>query len=236
MPKLLVHDPGHGGHDPGAFGHGLKEKELLLAICKRASAALRRDYQVEIALTREDNDTFLELNERAQFANERRATAFVSVHINSAANSAARGFETYRHTGAAEDSHAARLQGALHEAVLEAMRRDGVADRKEKTANFAVLRETRMPAILTENLFISNPGDAALLRDDAFLARVAEAHATGIARALSLPPKGKDIHRVTADGVAVGTFRKDDKVGTAVVEAIKKGARRIVVEEIQPPS
>lgn len=236
MAKLVVLDPGHGGSDPGAIGHGLKEKEIVLAICKRASAALRRDYQVEVALTREDNDTGVELGARADFANERRATAFVSVHINSAASSDARGFETFRHTGAAENSPAAKLQGAVHDAVMDAMRPHGIVDRKEKNANFAVLRETRMPAILTENLFISNAGDAALLRDDAFLAKVAEAHALGIARALSLPPKGEDIHRVTADGVAIGTFRRNDRVGNAVVQALKKGARRIVVEEIRPPS
>ena len=237
MANLVVLDPGHGGSDPGAVGHGLKEKELVLAICKRTSAALRRDYKVEVALTREDNDTFVELGDRAEFANDRRATAFVSVHINAAANSAARGFETYRHTGAPADSRAARLQAEVHEAVMEAIRRDGVVDRREKTANFAVLRETAMPAILTETLFISNAADAALLRDDAFLMKVAEAHATGIARALSLPPKeSEDVHRVTADGVAIGTFRKDARVGKAVADALKKGARRVVIEEIQPPS
>ena len=67
--------------------------------------------------------------------------------------------------------------------------------------------------------------------------KVAEAHTNGIARALSLPPKeSEDVHRVTADGVAIGTFRKDARVGKAVADALKKGARRVVIEEIQPPS
>jgi N-acetylmuramoyl-L-alanine amidase len=232
VPQLVVLDPGHGGKDPGAVSHGLKEKDLVLEICRRARVALERDFDVQVAMTRTD-DTFVELADRAKFANTRNAAAFVSVHINSAANAAARGFETYRHTGAGTGSASGRLQAIVHAAVLEAMRPRGVVDRKEKSANFAVIRLTRMPAILTENLFVSNRDDAALLRDDGFISAVAESHARGIARALQLPVKDAgDIHRVTADGVGVGSFADDQRVGRAVVEAIRNGAKRVVVEEI----
>jgi len=232
VAKLVVLDPGHGGKDPGAVRHGLKEKDLVLAICKRARIALERDFDVQVALTRTD-DTFLELADRAKFANTRNANAFVSVHINSFAGPSARGFETYRHTGANTTSPSGRFQAIVHASVLEAMRPKGVTDRKEKSANFAVIRLARMPAILTENLFVSNADDAALLRDAGFIASVAESHARGIARALQLPAKNAgDIHRVTADGVTVGSFADDQGVGRAVVEAIRKGAKRVVVEEI----
>ncbi len=142
MAKLVVLDPGHGGSDPGAVGNGLKEKEVALAICKRMRTALRRDYKVEVALTRENNETDVSLDGRADFANRKHATAFVSVHINSAANPSARGFETFRHTGSSDTSRAAILQSAVHESVMEAMRPQGIIDRKEKSANFAVLRST----------------------------------------------------------------------------------------------
>ncbi len=232
MPQLVVLDPGHGGHDPGAVSHGLEEKELVLEICKRARVALERDFDVQVAMTRTD-DTFVELADRAKFANARKAAVFVSVHINSAAAVTARGFETYRHTGAGTASASGRLQAVVHAAILEAMRPRGVVDRKEKAANFAVIRLTKMPALLTENLFISNRDDAALLRDVGFIAAVAESHARGIARALQLPAKNaEDVHRVSADGVGVGSFADDQKVGRAVVAAIRKGAKRVVVEKI----
>lgn len=233
MPKLVVLDPGHGGRDPGAVSHGLKEKELTLEICQRARAALERDFDVDVAMTRLDNDTDVSLADRAKFANTRSATAFVSVHINSAAPASARGFETYRHTGAGTGSAAGRLQSIAHAEVLESMRPRGVVDRREKSANFAVLRLARMPALLTENLFVSNRDDAALLRDDAFLSAVGESHARGIARALGLAARSaEDVHRVTADGVGVGSFADDENVGRAVVKAIRGGAAKVVVERV----
>jgi N-acetylmuramoyl-L-alanine amidase len=113
------------------------------------------------------------------------------------------------------------------------MRPRGVVDRREKSANFAVLRLARMPALLTENLFVSNRDDAALLRDDAFLSAVGESHARGIARALGLAARSaEDVHRVTADGVGVGSFADDENVGRAVVKAIRGGAAKVVVEKV----
>lgn len=220
MPKLVVLDPGHGGGDPGAVGHGLKEKELVLEICRIARTRLERDFDVKVALTRTDNETDMSLDERARFANARRAAAFVSVHINAAAATTARGFETYRHTGDAAGSPAGRLQAFVHGAVLDGIRRHGVIDRREKSANFAVLRLTRMPHLLTENLFISNRDDAALLRQRPFLSAVAEAHALGIARALGLSRKDGSTTDTVADAVAPQQLFLD------WVEWRRRGAKR----------
>jgi N-acetylmuramoyl-L-alanine amidase len=69
------------------------------------------------------------------------------------------------------------------------MRAKGVSGRGKKKENLAVLRETHMPAVLTENLFIDNAAYARLLADDGFLMGVAEAHASGIAAALGVSPQ-----------------------------------------------
>lgn len=192
MAKLVVLDAGHGGSDSGATGNRLKEKDLTLAICKRARDTLRRNYQVEIALTRErDRDVSLEA--RSDFANARRADCFVSIHINSGGGE---GYEDYVHERVGADSSAEALRTVLHTAVAEVVRRRGAGDRGEKAANFHVLRETTMPAVLTENLFIDNRQDAALLRNEAFLAEVGQAHARGIAQALRLRRKPR-ARRVT---------------------------------------
>jgi N-acetylmuramoyl-L-alanine amidase len=181
MTKLVVIDPGHGGSDPGAIGNGLRECDLTLKISKRVKAALLRDFDVDVKLTRRD-DTFVSLDARAKFANDRRAAYFVAVHINSGGGT---GYEDYIHNNAGTTTSERR--NALHKQVATFMAAHGMTDRGRKRANFAVLRQTTMAAVLTENLFIDTAADAHLLKDDAFLTGLAEAHARGIAVALSLP-------------------------------------------------
>jgi N-acetylmuramoyl-L-alanine amidase len=186
---LVVIDPGHGGTDPGATGHGLVEMELTLSISDRLVQALTRQWSVDVLLTRHDDATFVGLPERPQMANERSAAAFVSVHINAADDPSARGFETYRHSTATAASPSGSLQDGLHTSLVDALRPRGVRDRGQKTANFAVLRHSRVPAILGENLFITNADDAALLSQQATLDAIAAAYASGLARHLSLAPR-----------------------------------------------
>jgi N-acetylmuramoyl-L-alanine amidase len=185
MAKLVVVDPGHGGHDPGATGQGLAEKTLTLALGKHLHDALLRDFDVRVELTR-STDVFVELDRRAAFANERGADYFVSVHINSGGGT---GYEDFVHRSVSSSSATEARRAAVHQAVMQLMQGKGMPDRGKKSANFAVLRETQMPAILTENLFVDTPQDAHLLRDVAFLEALAEAHARGIGAALSLPPR-----------------------------------------------
>src|SRR5690606_27818337 len=79
-------------------------------------------------------------------------------------------------------------QDAIHTAVIQAVGA-GVKDRGKKAANFAVLRETKMPALLTENLFIDNAQDAAKLKDSSFLDKLARGHVLGLEKALGLKKK-----------------------------------------------
>src|SRR5690606_28504901 len=88
-------------------------------------------------------------------------------------------------------SQTVALQNVLHGEILAAMRQFGnITDRGKKRANYAVLRETKMSAVLTENLFIDS-NDAKLLKNEAFLKAVGEAHARGVAKFLGLPKKAK---------------------------------------------
>lgn len=187
MTKLVVLDPGHGGEDAGAGGHGLEEARLTLAIAKRVRKALLDGFDVRVELTR-TGDSAVALDARAAFANDRDADYFVSIHINSGGGT---GYEDFIHRSAGASSETARRRAAVHAAVAAFMRTHRMRDRGEKAANFAVLRRTTMPAILTENLFIDSPDDAALLAKSSFLTGVAKAHAKGIATALQLPARRK---------------------------------------------
>jgi len=94
--KRIVIDPGHGGKDPGAVGKilKLKEKDVVLKIAKRTKALLEKNLDVEVLLTRED-DRFVSLGDRTEFANNHQADLFVSIHCNASRNPRANGTEVY---------------------------------------------------------------------------------------------------------------------------------------------
>lgn len=107
-PLVLI-DPGHGGHDPGAVAaDGKREKDVVLAIAKAVRDALVRSGRVRVALTRED-DRFLVLPARPALARRLGAALFVSIHADSAPNRAARGASIYTLSDVASDGEAARL-------------------------------------------------------------------------------------------------------------------------------
>ena len=93
--KVIVIDPGHGGHDSGACGpKGLKEKDVVLDIALKVRDILSHEPNLKIVLTR-DRDVFIPLPERTLIALKNDADLFVSIHANASPRSGARGIETY---------------------------------------------------------------------------------------------------------------------------------------------
>lgn len=93
--RVIVIDPGHGGHDPGAVGPtGLQEKDVVLDIALKLRNILSRDSSLDVHMTR-DKDIFIPLEERTAIARKKEADLFVSIHANASPNRAARGVETY---------------------------------------------------------------------------------------------------------------------------------------------
>ena len=108
---LVVIDPGHGGHDPGATSvhDGAKEKEIVLALARAVRDELVRSGKMRVALTR-DEDRFIELRERYEIARRMGADLFVSVHADAAPlNDLARGATVYTLSEVASDREAALL-------------------------------------------------------------------------------------------------------------------------------
>ena len=182
---LIAIDPGHGGKDPGAAANGLLEKDITLMLALKTGTYLRTNYDCDVMYTR-NKDVFLELSERANIANRAKADLFCSFHINSL-NSSSEGFETYRYPGTTKQT--IELQKAIHEEIMDVLKSYNIKDRGMKQKNLAMVRETKMPAVLTETLFISNPDEAKLLKSETFLDKVAEAHARGLAKAAGLKKK-----------------------------------------------
>lgn len=147
---VLVVDAGHGGNDQGASGRRSLEKEVNLKVARRVCKLIRKQCRgVEVIQTRPD-DEFISLNDRAGMANFYRADLFISIHSNSA-QGWAEGTETFIHPSA-RGSRSERMARLIEQEYVKA----GRESRGVKTANFAVLRNTRMPAVLTEIGFISN--------------------------------------------------------------------------------
>lgn len=90
----IVIDAGHGGGDPGAHAHGLREADVVLDIARRVAEGLESQPGVEVVMTRTD-DTFVPLRARTALANEVGADLFLSIHANASRNSNAHGVETY---------------------------------------------------------------------------------------------------------------------------------------------
>jgi N-acetylmuramoyl-L-alanine amidase len=111
----------------------------------------------------------------------------------------------------------------------------GIHDRGKKRANYAVLRETKMPAILLENLFITNEKENKLLKDDTFLDNLAGAIAAGIAKIFGLKKKNtvpKPMYRVTVDGKILYDTAYHSKIESAVMDAVRAGKDQIEVKKL----
>lgn len=178
---LVIIDPGHGGEDFGTHSNSqprYEEKNLNLATANMlASYLTQQGYPV--ILTRNDN-SFIALDKRAAFANERGCTLFVSVHYNSAPSKDADGIEVfyYRSSDNQERTKASR---SLANAVLEKVIKNTQAkSRGTKHGDFAVIRLTKMPAILIEGGFLTNDAEMQRIKDPSYLKKIAWGISEGI--------------------------------------------------------
>jgi N-acetylmuramoyl-L-alanine amidase len=116
--RVIVLDPGHGGHDPGASGPtGLQEKEVVLDVARRAARLVEEGLGIKVVLTR-GTDVFVPLRDRTTFANRQRADLFVSVHANAHPRSVSEGVETYFLSSEASDNEA-RQVAAIENGVVQ---------------------------------------------------------------------------------------------------------------------
>ncbi|MBV9489252.1 MAG: N-acetylmuramoyl-L-alanine amidase [Verrucomicrobia bacterium] len=186
----VILDPGHGGNDSGARARGLQEKVLVLDLAQRLSTELR-SRGLTVVLTRED-DHYLSLADRVRFARSVPDAIFISLHCNYAQEPGAHGFDVYRAETKTGESPTLVLTSAgpeplalsevqLARAITDSLGEGLGCDHHEaKTANFFVLRNLDMPALLIECGFLTSPEDARALGEPAFRTRLAMAIARGI--------------------------------------------------------
>ncbi|MFC2949938.1 N-acetylmuramoyl-L-alanine amidase [Virgibacillus sediminis] len=219
--KLYL-DPGHGGTDPGGQGNGLIEKDIVLDIAQRVLSILTVDYEeVEVRMSR-TSDISKSLNQRTNEANSWGADYYLSIHCN-AFNGSARGYEDYIYSGLSDSSTTSHYRNIMHEEIMDM---NQLPDRDRNKANFHVLRETAMSALLTENGFIDNDQDARLISDPPWRQRVAKAHVNGLERAFGL--KRKQISG-TLYKIIAGSFQSRENAEKRVAELESQGIEAFII-------
>jgi N-acetylmuramoyl-L-alanine amidase len=149
--STVVIDAGHGGFDRGGIrANIIPEKGVALDVARRLRTYLA-DAGLRTIMTR-SQDTFVTLDRRVAIANGQRRAIFVSIHFNSAPRRGADGIETFY------GSPRAKKLASLIQRY--AMKTTSGENRGIKQARFYVLRRSRIPAVLIECGFLTNPQDA----------------------------------------------------------------------------
>lgn len=187
---VVVIDPGHGGTDTGVKAFDLEEKTITLAMAQYIRDYLDENYVGTFLLTR-NSDVDVPSDARCKIANAVGADFLLSIHVDSSPSADTEGYSTF--ICPQDSNEASEIQLKLHSFMMDFFHRYQVSDRGKKVANIGVLRDTFCPAVLVENLFITNPTNARWLSDSVWLQGFADATAEATARALELS------HKLTSD-------------------------------------
>lgn len=172
---LIIIDAGHGGIDPGSDSHGILEKDINLEIALKLQEVLHEN-GYSVLMTRED-DNSLSLRERSDFANEKEADLFISLHQNCYAQDASvHGIEVYYNSDKTTNDQ--QLAQMIQESLIN---ETGAKNRGIHSDNgLVVTRETIMPAVLVETAFISNDDELDLIMSDDYQNKVVKGIVVGI--------------------------------------------------------
>lgn len=189
MRPLICIDPGHGGHDPGAVGGGLREADIALTHALALGDALERVGCVPLFTRAEDR--YLTLAARCRAANESRAQIFVSIHCNASVNERASGAWVLYAQGVERSRKLAESVASYLDANIRPSEPGDAVPHPDQSGwtgdrSLYVLRGTHMPAILVELGFISNAGDRARLTDPEYTDLTSAAIAAELAKYLTL--------------------------------------------------
>ena len=183
--QILLLDAGHGGMDAGAVVGELREKDLNLALTLRL-ADLLRQAGYTVILTRED-DRMLgdgekgsaklsDLRERLSLTEQYPTAWLISIHMNKFPLESCRGLTVYY--GNAPESR--QLGESVRKMAVETLQPENTREMKQATSAIYLLHRAKIPAVLVECGFLSNPEEAALLTDPDYQAKLAAVIAAGI--------------------------------------------------------
>ena len=244
-------DPGHGGNDSGATAFGAKESDLTLKIAQYCKEELSK-YDVNVVMTRTTDtrlseEAAMDLKNRVEVAKKAGASYFISIHINSAANSAAKGAEVYYPNTSGNKNLSSNGQN-LAKAIQKQLTALGLYDRGIKIRNYTdgttssnpnssdqdyygVIRyakQANITGLIVEHCFINNKDEFdKYLGSNAKLQQLGIADAKGIVSALGLQAKNADIDTLAAENrnvLADGTYTISTLLNSNYVLDVKDGS------------
>lgn len=175
----IVLDPGHGGNDVGTIGvSGRYEKDLVLNIALLTREALidqstKAGVHLDVWMTREDDRFISDVDhERAKMVYVHGGDVLISIHANSFTDPRVSGTETYYY-----QPNALTLARIMQRALVQAT---GFNDRGVRQADFYMLKETGMPAVLLELGYVTNEAEEKKLWDKTMQKKIADAIAEGV--------------------------------------------------------
>lgn len=183
--NMVILDAGHGGKDPGKVGIGnVMEKHLNLVIAEKVEKKLKKE-NIQVILTRTEDKMLSEdgktesqvedLKTRVKLINEQAPALTVSIHQNSYTDPSVHGAQVFYYSTSKESREAARI---MQEALLQA---DPDNQRQEKgNDTYYLLRRTKVPVIIVECGFLSNPKEAKQLTQEEYQDKFADAVCKGI--------------------------------------------------------
>lgn len=181
--KVIVVDPGHGGHNPGAVSNGVQETDINLSISLLLRDKLLKE-GAKVIMTRQSdkavasNNSTLgqELQARVDIAEKNNADLFISIHSNSNPDKSIAGAMTFY-----PKDRSSQLALEVQKALIE---QTGAVDKGVASATFYVLRNTTMPSILVETGFVTNAQEALRLNDNSYQNKIAQGVFNGAVRYL----------------------------------------------------
>lgn len=157
--KTVIIDPGHGGDKPGNIQDGIKEKDFTLDVSLATTGYLRKN-GINVIMTRETdiNPTFAD---RVGIGNSIKADLFTSIHFNSFTEARANGVEVFYQVedknGGPSKTAATNVLNSIREKFDLYNRGIKTNVNSDGTDYYYVIRESKIPAILAECAFMSNP-------------------------------------------------------------------------------
>ncbi|MED1203761.1 N-acetylmuramoyl-L-alanine amidase family protein [Heyndrickxia acidicola] len=184
----IVLDAGHGPDTPGKRSpNGLKEFSFTSAATDYTREILETYQNVSVYFAHSKKED-VPLSKRTNLANRLGANCYISIHANAAGDgkdwNQANGIETFVYLS--KPKEALSLASAIQHCIIQA---SGLADRGVKRADFHVLRETNMTAVLVECGFYTNKKEEALLCSPSYQKLCAKAIADGVAQVYFLKPR-----------------------------------------------
>jgi N-acetylmuramoyl-L-alanine amidase len=216
-PVTVVIDPGHGGHDRGGIpGQRVAEKEMTLDVARRLKTLLvRSGYRV--VMTR-DSDVFVPLASRVAIANSYPNAIFVCIHFNSAKRMGADGIETYFYN---RDS--LPLASAIHYFVAGGA---PTSNRGVRRRGYYVLRKTKVPAVLVECGFLTNPTEAAYAQTASYRQKLAEEIAAGVEKRSAVATRPDTTRVATSENIPLQPYIDQTRVAKASRHRSKRFHRK----------